>query len=270
MAKESIFNWVEQRKLRGYYLFGYEEVKNAFASKSEQYVSTSLTRLIAQKRIINPAKGFYVIIPTEYALTGIVPATFYINGMMNHLKRDYYVALLSAASFYGAAHQRPQSFYVINNQTTIRSGERAGVNFLFIRIKNIYDNYIIPHKGKLGDINVSSPELTAIDLVAYQGKIGGLNRVSTVLSELVDNLNFSKVDREFFKIHKLPVYQRLGYILEDVLEEYEIAETLYKKMLEYGFTKLRGIPFKIGKPTSGCMQNTKWKVIVNQEIAIDE
>ena len=269
MIKESINRWIEQRKLRGYYVFSYEDVRTAYPSKSEEYISTSLTRLISSKVIINPAKGFYVIVPTEYALSGIVPAVFYIDRMMDHLNREYYVGLLNAASFYGAAHQRPQSFCVINDNAPIRNGERAGINFMFIRAKYIHTDYLIPHKGKLGKINVSSPELTAIDLVAYQDKIGGLNRACTVLSELADSLDFDNVNHDFFTIHGLPVFQRLGYILEVVLEENELAEKLYLKMKESGFVKFRKIPFKIGKPTVGCEQNAKWKVIINQEIDID-
>ena len=269
MIKESINNWIAQRKLRGYYVFNYEDVRTAYPSKTKEYISTALTRLISNKVIINPTKGFYVIVPTEYALSGIVPAVFYINEMMTYLHRMYYVGLLNAASFYGSAHQRPQSFCVMNDNAPIRSGERSGINFMFIRTKHIYTNYLIPHKGKLGNINVSSPELTAIDLVAYQVKVGGLNRVCTVLSELVDSLNIDNVNPDFFTIHGLPVFQRLGYILEEVLEEYELAEKLYTKMKEYGFIKFRKIPFKIGKPTIGCKLNTKWKVIINQEIDID-
>lgn len=128
MIKESINNWIEQRKLRGYYVFSYEDVRIAYHSKSEEYVSTSLTRLISNKVIINPTKGFYVIVPTEYALSGIMPAVFYIDRMMEYLNREYYVGLLNAASFYGAAHQRPQSICIIYNNAPIRSGERTGIN----------------------------------------------------------------------------------------------------------------------------------------------
>lgn len=269
MVKESINYWIEQRKLRGYYVFSYEDVRRAYPSKSEEYISTSLTRLIANKTIINPTRGFYVIIPIEYALTGVVPAVFYIDRMMEYLNRKYYVGLLNAASFYGAAHQRPQSFCVMNDKAALRNGERAGIDFTFVHVNHIYSNYLNSHKGKLGNINVSSPELTAIDLVAYQNKIGGLNRVCTVMNELTDSLDFNNVGPDFFAIHGLPVYQRLGYILEYVLEEYELSGSLYTKMNDYGFIKFRKIPFKIGKSMNGSEQNKKWKVNVNQEIEID-
>ena len=48
-----------------------------------------------------------------------------------------------------------------------------------------------------------------------------------------------------------------------------MAETLYSKM-EVAGLKFRKIPFKINKPTEGCEVDKKWKVIINQEIEIDE
>ena len=59
------------------------------------------------------------------------------------------------------------------------------------------------------------------------------------------------------------------YILEHILERNDMAETLYSQMKVAGL-KLRKVPFKTSKPTDGCEVDTKWKVIVNQEIEIDE
>ena len=41
------------------------------------------------------------------------------------------------------------------------------------------------------------PELTAVDMVAYQEHIGGLTRAATVLEELSLKLDFTKLDPEF-------------------------------------------------------------------------
>jgi hypothetical protein len=41
---------------------------------------------------------------------GIVPPEFYIDDLMKHLTRPYYVSLLNAAAFYGAAHQNRKFF----------------------------------------------------------------------------------------------------------------------------------------------------------------
>lgn len=270
MEKMTISEWVEQRKLRGYYSFTFEDVKESFGYMSDFYISTAINRLVRNKKIITPARKFYVIIPTEYALSGLVPAVFYIGKMMNFLKRDYYVGLLNAAAIYGAAHQRPQSFFVMNDGVSLRDGVRAGIRFSFVRKKEIPNKYIQSRNGRLSDIKISSPELTAVDLIEYQNKVGGLNRVCYVMNELCDSLNFENVGDDFFRIYGLPVYQRLGYILEYVLEEKELADQLYNRMERLGLTSgLRRVPFKVGKPIGDCEINHRWKLFINQEIDIE-
>jgi hypothetical protein len=67
----------------------------------------ALNRLISQEKIIPVLKGFYAIIPAEYAIWATIPPTMYLDALMAYLKRPYYFALLDAAEFYGAAHQKP-------------------------------------------------------------------------------------------------------------------------------------------------------------------
>lgn len=266
---ESISKWVEHRLIRGYYTFTLEDVKKEYTSFSDSYIKTAIGRLSKSGKIISPTKGFYVIVPVEYALSGLVPATFYIDNMMDYLSRDYYIALLNAAGFYGAAHQRPQTFMVIHNGSPIRDAVRAGIRFQFINNKAIDARFIRQQKSKLGTINVASPELTAIDLVEHQSKVGGLNRVGTVLDELAENFDLSSMPDDFFAIYPVPVYQRLGYILDEVVDASEQADILYTRLTRLK-KPMRATPLKNGKSTSDCELNRKWNVYVNHEIEIDE
>ena len=50
-----------------------------------------LTREVSKGRIMSPLRGFYVIVPDEYVLRGAVPQSFYLDDMMHHLGRKYYV-----------------------------------------------------------------------------------------------------------------------------------------------------------------------------------
>ena len=140
---------------------------------------------------------------------------------------------------------------------------------MFFSKKEISMEFVRKHKTQTGHINVSCPELTAVDLVENEKSVGGLNRVCTVLNELAETMDLNSLDDSFFKTSAIPVFQRLGYILEHVLERADLAETLYSKM-EVAGLKFRKIPFKINKPTEGCEVDKKWKVIINQEIEIDE
>lgn len=87
--------------------------------------------------------------------------------------------------------------------------------------------------------------------------------------ELVDSLDFSNVDDSFFKIYGIPIYQRLGYILDVILEEADLAESIYNRLKSLNIS-FRKTVFKTGKRTVGCDINEKWKIIINQEIEIDE
>ena len=266
---ETLLDWIEYREVRGYYTFTKEDIERQFPAASKVYMKTALHRLVAKSRIISPWRNFYVIMPVEYSLKGIIPPVFYMDQLMSYLGKKYYVSLLNAASFYGASHQRVQTFSVMVEQPSLRNTSKNGTPILFFSKKEIRMEFIKKHKTQTGYINVSSPELTAIDLIENEKNVGGLNRVCTVLNELSDAMNLDSLDDSFFNISTTPVFQRLGLILEHSLGREELAETLYSK-IEAAELKLRKVPFKINKPTDGCEVDKRWKVIVNQEIEIDE
>ncbi len=68
-----------------------------------------------------------------------------------------------------------------------------------------------------------------------------------MLNELIDSLDFDKVDTGFYTMYGIPVYQRLGSILDEILEEK--ANSLYANIKSFGMT-FRKVPFKLGK----CIQ----------------
>src|SRR5216684_2410755 len=84
----------------------------------------ALNRLAKQKLIASPARGFYVILPPEYGALGCLPADQFIPALMKRLNLSYYTALLSAAQYHGAGHQRPQQFqvFVARNRRPIQCG----------------------------------------------------------------------------------------------------------------------------------------------------
>lgn len=260
----SLSDWIDEKVIRGYYTFTIEDVKKNFPQFGNAYIRTSLYRLTVKKKIISPWKGFYVIMPIEFALKAIIPPIFYIDALMSFLNKKYYVSLLNAASFYGASHQRVQTFSVMTEAPKLRNTAKTGTSILFFSKKDIPEKFIRKHKAQSGYVNVSSPELTAIDLIENEKYIGGLNRVCTVLNELVDSIDFAKLDESFFDLAPIPIYQRLGYILGSVLEREDLADRFKSKMPPS--LTMRNMPFKTGKSTEDCEIDKKWKVIINQEI----
>ena len=63
-------------------------------------------------RLFSPSRGLWVAIPPKYRAWGAPPATEFLDQLMTHLGREYYVGWLSAAEIHGAAHQRPQTLQV--------------------------------------------------------------------------------------------------------------------------------------------------------------
>jgi predicted transcriptional regulator of viral defense system len=263
-------DWINDREKRGDLTFSYEEVRKSFPKITSQAVKNALVRLVKKTEIMPVWKGFYSIIPVGYALRGTVPPELYIDYLMKYLNRHYYVSLLNAAVFYGAAHQQPQDFSVINSYPTLRNTIKKGNRIVFSATrKTIPQNWLKSFRTEYGDIKVSTPELTAADLITFQKEIGGLNRACTVIYELAENLNFEILDKSFFDFVPASTIQRLGYLLENELEQTELANILYDKSREFNY-KFQKTPLKAGKSSENCKTNIKWKILINEQIEIDD
>jgi len=262
-------DWIDDLQRRGRITFALKEVYEQFASRNKAALKNALTRLVSKGRIYSVWHGLYAIIPIEYSSRGMIPPVLYIDDLMKYLERPYYISLISAAVFYGAAHQRPQEFCVVTTSGSLRNSIKKDVKINFIHKKEIPVELIVKKKTKTGYINVSCPELTATDLVQYEREIGGLNRVTTILNELVNELNFNQLSDVFFKHVPAPVIHRLGYLLDVPLGYTDIAKVLLEKMKEFGCST-RNTPLKNRKSTVDCITNKKWRIIVNEQIEIDE
>ena len=265
----TVTNWIEDLQKDGRICFSLVETMKTFPSHNGIVLKNALTRLVSKKKISSVWKGFYVIIPIEYQSKGIIPEVFFIDWLMKFLERDYYVSLLNAAAFYGAAHQQPQEFTVITTPPSLRSTQKKGIKINFNNKATILERFTEQRKTPTGYIRISSPELTASDLIQFEKEIGGMNRATTVLNELAESCNFSKLTKEFFQYVPTPVIQRLGYLLDEVLECQSQAANLYScvKKCDIPFRKT---PLKNSNSIANCESNKKWKIIINEQIAIDE
>ncbi len=197
-GKSRVSYWVEELQRQGRITFSLQDVHSQFPTPNTPALRNALTRLTAKGKIVSVWQGLYAIIPVEYSSVGMIPPVLYIDDLMAYLGRPYYISLFSAAVFYGAAHQRPQEFSVITSSGSLRSSQKKDVRINFKTIKEIIPDLIIKKKTKTGYVNISCPELTATDLLRYERESGGLNRAATVLNELADELQFSKVPEFLF------------------------------------------------------------------------
>ena len=196
---------------RGRYHFVSGEARSSLGVSADA-AKLALSRLAKQKIIASPARGFYVIVPPEYRSLGCLPADQFIPALMARLGLSYYAGLLSAAQYHGAAHHRPQEFQVFL-ATGRRPIECGAVRVGFMSRKRITEIPVQSFNTPRGTIIVSTPEATAVDLVGYQHRAGGLDHVATVLSELAEIIDSDRLAAAA-RFAPVPWAQRLGYLLE--------------------------------------------------------
>jgi predicted transcriptional regulator of viral defense system len=253
----------------GFHTFSVERVRGAFPGASEQNILNSLYRMTVKRRIVSVYKGFYVIVPPHYSVKGIVAPTYYIDSLMEYIGKPYYVGLLNAAEQHGAAHQRSQRFSVITVFPSANVSKAKNNILDWVYRKDIPERFLQTKNSEMDIIRFSNPELTAIDLVQYEKHAGGLSRAATVLAELVETTDFSKVSDELLDYTSVSAVQRLGFILDSVLEENRQANVLYERLLGYG-KRLNYVPLSTRSTNVNAGKDTRWKININTDIEIDE
>lgn len=232
-------------------------------------VSAAATRLalnrLARKGIIaQPARGFYVIVPPEYRSLGCLPPEQFIPTIMHVRARPYYAGLLSAAQYHGAAHHRPQQFQVLV-QRPRRPIECGRVRAAFVVRKHLR---MVPTQffnTPRGTIRVSTPEATAIDLVGYRRRVGGLDQIATVLTELAVQIDPQELAAAA-KTAPIPWAQRLGYLLSLVASTKRVDP-----LRDYVKQAARqSVPLTPGISYSQAPRDADWKVFVNSDVEPDQ
>jgi len=172
---------------------------------------SGLHRLRQNGSIISPARGLYAVVPAQYRAWGAPPPEWFIDAMMTHLGRDYYIALLTAAAMHGAAHHAPQSFQVITDREV--ANRVLGRNRLrFYTSHHTLQVAKERRTGPSGYLQVGTRETTALDLVQYAPHSGGLDNVATILIELgeLDGATLGHIAAS--RPQAIP--RRLGWLIE--------------------------------------------------------
>lgn len=261
--------WIKDRAIHGFPTFSIEDVRETGMYSSEQILQNELYRLCSNKTIASVYRGFYVIIPVQYVLRGSIPATYYIDQLMAYLSKPYYVCMLSAAELLGAAHQRPQQFSVMTTFPKRRVVSTRNVIINWFYREGLPEDALITKNTETGTIRISNPLLTAADLVQYQQHVGGLSLVATILEELSEQINIKSQFASLASFVKKVTWQRLGYILEHVVEENELADELYEQIRNLPGS-LMYMPFSTSAEDNTSERNSRWKIKINVQIEKDD
>jgi predicted transcriptional regulator of viral defense system len=263
--------WIEALPKMGRMTFSQEDVQRQFPDTPIRNIQNVLFRQVRKGAMQSVWHGFYAIVPNEYGLKGIVPPIEYIDALMKHLHRSYYIGLLSAASYQGASHQQPQELFVVAGGDALRSKAKNDVKINFTNRKEFPERYISTIDTASGQVNISSPELTAFDLVQYESRVGGLDRAATVLAELIENVDFKHLDADFLGLFNSAVIQRLGYLLDNIVDRQDLADTLLERCISAGiaFHRRTLAVSRRGEDIKGFAFCNKWNIIINREVEAD-
>ena len=116
----SLATYIRNLQSRGRYCFTTEDAMRSLGS-SATAVRAALRR--AKKDVWSRIRtaDSTSLYPPEYQQLGCLPADQFVPELMAHLGQPYYAALLTAAAYHGAAHQRPQIFQVMVRGRDARS-----------------------------------------------------------------------------------------------------------------------------------------------------
>jgi predicted transcriptional regulator of viral defense system len=260
---EYIDDYLLNIRSKGRFSFTFEELKQTFNS-SDQAIRQKIYRLKADNKISIIRKDFYVALPPEYAEKGSLPIYLYIDDLMKYLGRNYYLGLYSAASLYGAAHQQPMEFQaIVQNPMRDIVENDTRINF-FVR-KTWREESIEKKKSVAGYFNVSSPELTALDFMSFNGKIGGISRIVPVMEELIEEIKPSKMYKTASVYSQISSIQRLGYLFDRIYDRQDLANAIRRTLKG---KKTQNILLSISSPKKGNIDKD-WKVDVNTIIETD-
>jgi predicted transcriptional regulator of viral defense system len=230
-------------------------------------------RLQKRKMLLNPRQGFYVAVPPQYLSWEAPPPSWYIDALMRHEGRPYYVGLLKAAELHGATHHAVMEFQVVTDRQLpkVRAG-RSWITFHFRKDLKAVQDGVVDRKTDTGTMKVSSPELTALDLLRYIHVAGGVDAVATVLADLGGKIEGAKLAAMAPHFDRACV-QRLGYLL-DRLGHGERAQALHEQL-----SAKKTVPWVALEPTKRqagapapepVERNERWRVLVQRHPEVDE
>jgi|SRR5690554_118299 len=247
------------------YSFSWDELLSN-CNAPESTLRKELTRLVERKEIVNLRKGFYLIIPPRYQNVGKIPLQLYVNKLFKFLERDYYVGLFTAAAVYGASHQRIQQDYIITVPPTLRDIDKGKNKLRFLKTENLPDKNIIERKSDAGMYKISSPALTALDLVHYHPKIGGINRMLANLDEISQEISVEDLNQLLSWYPYKSTLQRFGYLMEQLEVSESISNEVFKSLQKEPFYPVLLTP---KKNTKAGKTGNRWKVDVNIKLESD-
>jgi predicted transcriptional regulator of viral defense system len=174
-----------------------------------------LERLTPRATRLPGRPATFLIVPPEHRLRGAPPVAAWLDEYLREQGQRYYVGLLSAAALHGSSAQAVQV-----TQVLLRRPRRP------IAVGKIHIDFYVKSKlestplteipGLPAPLAVSSPEATALDLIAFSHRLGGIENVTEVIQGLEGPMTAAGMRSAIRAGVPVTVLQRIGYVLENL------------------------------------------------------
>ena len=263
-ASRAALRFIEHRQSMG----------RAHFTLTELTTATGLTLKAAREQLahldkiatrVSPRQEFFVIVNPEQRPMGAPPVFWWLDEFFKARKQPYYVGLLSAAAEHGSSNQAVQAVQVMTDHP-IRDLMVGRLRVQFFVKKRLLDSPTMPLAAAYAPLVISTPETTAIDLLRYAHRIGGVGRAAEVIAGLLGRFRKSSLRKALLSEAETSSIQRLGYVLQE-LGRAElcdvVADYLPSRRAVVTLEKHKPIPPGKAATTSG-----RWSVLVNARLNV--
>lgn len=227
----------------------------------ERSAISALSRLRAKKLLFSPARGLYVLISPEYQSWGVLPAEMFVDALMRHLGRPYYVGYLSAAAVHGASHHAPQVFQIVTPQQ-VKPRDIERVRLRFYRSTFFEAGERMSVTVPTGEMQISTKETTVVDLIATPRLGGGLDNVATIIAE-IGALHGSSLARVAAP-RGLAIVRRVGWAVEEFGQADDLEALRQAARLDQGEPSM----LAPSRPRRGSVDK-RWSLRLNATVEPD-
>jgi hypothetical protein len=256
--------FVESRLARGLATFTLAELMRE-AELSSVAARNQLLRLGTRVRRVTPRQPFYLIVTPEYRAIGAPPPAYWLDAYLRWLQRPYYLALQSAAAEYGSTTQAIQVTQVVTNvpHRDIVLG-RLRIQFFVKQLAASTLTQMLP--GAWAPLAVSTPEATALDLISYASRLGGIERAAETIVPMLPRFRRAHLAEALRAGVKTASAQRLGFILEQAGAA-ELANVVEKHLRGCGH-RIALEPGRSANTSSAPAYSERWRVVANAAVEI--